>query len=90
MGKAYEGAPVHQAGDPAHSDPPIGAGSFDDEILRAIVVTLLATYYRARPGDTRFEKRALAAMPAERRELASSSLERIIAAARRMSQRSEP
>jgi hypothetical protein len=68
----------------------IGALSFDEELLRAIVLTLLATYYRARPGDTRFEKRALAAMPAERRKVASPSLEKIIAVARRMAQRSEP
>jgi hypothetical protein len=89
MGKAYASDSLRKAGDPAHSDLAIGVGSIDDEVLRAIVMTLLATYYRARPGDTRFEKRALAAMPAERREFASSSLERIIAVARRMSQRVE-
>jgi hypothetical protein len=85
MGKAYANGPLGQADDPAPSDLAIAVDSFDDELLRAIVMTLLVTYYRARPGDTRFEKRALAAMPAERREVASSGLERIIAVARRMS-----
>jgi hypothetical protein len=45
MGKAYASDPCNQAGDPAPSDLAIGVSSFDDELLRAIVMTLLATYY---------------------------------------------
>jgi hypothetical protein len=49
-----------------------------DEVLRAVVMALLVAYYRVRPGDTRFEKAALAALPREHRATASAQLGQII------------
>jgi hypothetical protein len=49
-----------------------------DEVLRAVVMALLVAYYRVRPGDTRFEKAALAALPPTHRVMASAQLSQII------------
>jgi hypothetical protein len=65
------------------------AAPLDDELLRANVMTLLATYFRAGLGDTRFQKRALAAMPADRRDYVSVNLGKIIEMARKLSERSD-
>jgi hypothetical protein len=61
----------------------------DYEVLRAVVMTLLVAYYRARPGDTRFEKSILAAMPAARRANASAQLDQLIEAAKKLARRAE-
>jgi hypothetical protein len=50
----------------------------DYEVMRAIMMTLLAAYYRSRPGDTRFEKAALAALPPAHRVRTSAQLNQII------------
>jgi hypothetical protein len=41
-------------------------------------MALLVAYYRVRPGDTRFEKAALAALPPTHRVMASAQLSQII------------
>jgi hypothetical protein len=77
--------------------PPFSLGSIEIgvdelsceyEVLRAMVMTLLASYYRAQPGDTRSEK-ALAALPAEHRDMASAQLGRIIEATRKLARQAE-
>jgi hypothetical protein len=89
MVEAYASDPLRQGRNAGRSEDPAGGLPLDDELLRAIVVTLLATYFRARPGDTRFQKRALAAMPADRRDYATANLGKIIEIARKLSERSD-
>ena len=61
----------------------------DYEVLRAVVMALLVAYYRARPGDTRFEKAVLAAIPAARRTTASAQLDPLIEAAKQLARRAD-
>jgi hypothetical protein len=61
----------------------------ENEVLRALVMTLLSAYYRARPSDTRFEQAALAALPARHRATSSVQLGRMIETARELAQREE-
>ena len=61
----------------------------ENEVLRALVVTLLAAYYRARPRDTRFEQAALASLPAKCRATSSVQLGRLVEQARELAQRDE-
>jgi hypothetical protein len=61
----------------------------DYEVMRAIMMTLLAAYFRSRPGDTRFEKKALAALPAEHRATWSVQLGQIIDVARNLARKAE-
>jgi hypothetical protein len=61
----------------------------ENEVLRALVMTLLAAYYRARPSDTRFEQAALAALPAGSRGKAAVQLGRMVETARDLAQREE-
>jgi hypothetical protein len=89
MGEAYASDPLRRGRTAGRGEDPAGGLALDDELLRAIVMTLLATYFRARPGDTRFQKRALAAMPADRRDYASVNLGKIIEMARKLSERSD-
>jgi hypothetical protein len=61
----------------------------ENEVLRALVMTLLAAYYRARPSDTRLEQAALAVLPARHRATSSVQLGRMIEMARELAQREE-
>lgn len=61
----------------------------ENDALRALVMTLLAAYYRARPSDTRLEQAALAALPAGRRATSSVQLGRMIELARDLAQQEE-
>jgi hypothetical protein len=61
----------------------------ENDVLRALVMTLLAAYYRARPSDTRLEQAALAALPAGRRATSSVQLGRMIELARELAQQEE-
>jgi hypothetical protein len=61
----------------------------ENEVLRALVMTLLAAYYRARPSDTRFEQAALAALPARHRATSAVQLGQMLELARELAQREE-
>ena len=61
----------------------------ENEVLRALVVTLPAAYYRARPSDTRFEEAALAALPSGSRATAAVQLGRMVETARELAHRDE-
>ena len=61
----------------------------DYEVLRAVVMTLLVAYYRARPGDTRFEKSVLDAIPAARRTDASVQLDQLVEAGKQLARHAD-
>src|SRR4029453_4630751 len=60
-----------------------------DEVLRAVVMALLVAYYRVRPGDTRFEKVALAALPPANRVVASAQLGQLIELTKTLARQAE-
>jgi hypothetical protein len=66
-------------------DELLGSG----EVLRAVVMALLVAYYRVRPGDTRFEKTALAALSPANRVMASAQLGQLIELTKTLARQAE-